>query len=325
VAFSSAAKRPKAPILFIEEEESNVTITIIGAGMAGLMAANMLRRHDPVVLEAQPSLPNNHSAVLRFRSSVVGDALGIEFKRVTVLKDVESTGNSIRDAHLYSRKVGGVVRSDRSVTRGREVVERWIAPPDLIQRMAEGVNIRYGYQWTPGEGKVISTIPMPVMAKLTHYPREMEFDHMVGWNIVCQMDECESYSSLLVPSFDYPFSRVSFTGDQMIIECQKKPEDVDGIIDQALELTGTMSVHTILAVKRQDYGKIMPIDERERQTFMHWLNGGKGIAYSLGRFACWRPGLLADDLVHDIRVIEKWIRGGEASGFDQDLQLARKS
>ena len=98
-----------------------MTVKIIGAGMAGLIAANMLRRHNPIILEAKDELPNNHSAVLRFRSSVVGDALGIEFKKVTVLKDVLTTGNAVSDAHLYSWKVGGAYRSCRSITRGKEV------------------------------------------------------------------------------------------------------------------------------------------------------------------------------------------------------------
>ncbi len=308
-----------------------MTITIIGAGIAGLIAANMLRRHSPVVLESQASLPNNHSAVLRFRSSVVGDALGIEFKKVMLLKDVHSTGNVVRDAHLYSQKVGGEVRSDRSVTRGREVAERWIAPPDLIQRMAEGVDIRYGkrWSWREGDEKVISTIPMPTMMDLVAYPRKPRFEYRAGWNIVCGVSSCDSYSSLLVPSHKHPFSRVSITGDEMIIELpledEPEEEEIEDIVLSACEMMGVMDeAVTFKMAKRQDYAKIMPIEERERQLFMHWLNGTRGIAYSLGRFACWRPGLLADDLIKDVRTIERWIRGGDAAGFDQDLQLARK-
>jgi 2-polyprenyl-6-methoxyphenol hydroxylase-like FAD-dependent oxidoreductase len=34
-------------------------ITIIGAGMAGLLAANMLRNHEVSIIEAQKELPNN--------------------------------------------------------------------------------------------------------------------------------------------------------------------------------------------------------------------------------------------------------------------------
>lgn len=44
---------------------------IIGAGMAGLLAANLLHRFNPTVLEKAPSLPNNHAALLRFRSDEI--------------------------------------------------------------------------------------------------------------------------------------------------------------------------------------------------------------------------------------------------------------
>ncbi len=37
---------------------------------------------------------------------------------------------------------------------------------------------------------------------------------------------------------------------------------------------------------------------------MMWATDNFNI-YSLGRFATWRPGLLLDDLVNDIRVIQK--------------------
>ena len=68
-----------------------MTISVIGAGLAGLLAGNMLRHRDPVIHEVQPSLPNNHSAVLRFRSSAVGDVLNIPFQKVKMIKD-ESIG-----------------------------------------------------------------------------------------------------------------------------------------------------------------------------------------------------------------------------------------
>ena len=313
-------------------KERILPITIVGAGLAGLLAANMLRRHNPVVLEAQPSLPHNHSAVLRFRSSAVGDALGIEFKRVTMVRDVVSTGNLVRDAHLYSEKAGGIIRTDRSIVRGREVAERWIAPPDLIPRMAQGVDIRYSQEWRPEEGspRVISTIPMPVMADLIGYPRPLAFSGRVGYNLVATVSKCESYCSLLVPDPEHEFSRVSITGDELIVEMARGEEPSLGeameAVGQACLLLGIPPRRASgISVRRQEYAKIVPIEERERQLFMHHLNGVRGIAYSLGRFACWRPGLLADDLVADVRTIERWIRAGDASGFDQDLRLAAKT
>ena len=59
---------------------------IIGAGMAGLLAANMLRKHEPTVIEAQSTLPSNHGALLRFRSPVVAEASNQHFQRVLITK-----------------------------------------------------------------------------------------------------------------------------------------------------------------------------------------------------------------------------------------------
>ena len=46
---------------------------IWGAGLACLLA-NMFRKWSPVVYEKQDSLPNNHNALLRFRTNQVGIA-----------------------------------------------------------------------------------------------------------------------------------------------------------------------------------------------------------------------------------------------------------
>ena len=57
-------------------------------------------------------------------------------------------------------------------------------------------------------------------------------------------------------------------------------------------------------MKRQLYAKILPIPEETRKRFILWATERHNI-YSLGRFATWRPGLLMDDLVNDIRVIQR--------------------
>lgn len=53
------------------------------------------------------------------------------------------------------------------------------------------------------------------------------------------------------------------------------------------------------------YAKITPIDDEERLSFIHWATDKHGV-YSLGRFATWRPKVLLDDLVEDIRLIDRW-------------------
>lgn len=293
-----------------------MNIKIIGAGMAGLLCANMLAHRRPLVIEAQPQLPNNHSAVLRFRSSIVGDALNIPFKKVTMVKDVLPWKNPVADALAYSFKNTGVRRTDRSVMDGRVVGERWIAPPDLIQQMAERVQIKFGETFNFEEGDsdaIISTIPMSKLMGVLECPLFPKFKSLPGLNITARIKDCDAYCSLLVPSPDYGFSRISITGDELIIEV---PNYQSTKFDDKIVESNVAAAAMILGIDEQDtfsishsaqqYAKILPIDDRIRKEFMHWATDKFNI-FSLGRYATWRPGLLLDDLVNDIRLIDRWI------------------
>lgn len=278
--------------------------------MAGLLAGNMLRW---AIQEAKESLPNNHSAVLRFRSTLVGDVLGIPFREVTLLKHVLSTwDNPIADALSYSYKCTGVRRSDRSIIKRDEVAKRYIAPPDLIQRMAQRCDIIYGSRFVAALGApFISTIPMPdLMAALDYKPRPV-FMYRPGWNITATIDDCDAYVSLLIPDEDVPIARISITGNQLIVECYEEPEDTMDIAVMAADFLG-IKAHNLedITMTNQAYGKIVPILEEERRDFIYWASTYHNI-YSLGRFATWRPGLLLDDLVNDIRLIERWVNGDQ--------------
>jgi hypothetical protein len=303
-----------------------MSITIVGAGISGLIAANLLKHRDPVVVEAQDKLPNNHSAVLRFRTSVVGDALGIPFRKVSVIKAVAGWRNPVADALAYSRKSGGIMLSNRSVNfaSGFEVAERFIAPPDLIERMAERVDVRCGIRFDFSAGpKFISTIPMPDLMGALKYDHQLQFLWTPGVNVRARVDSCDAYVSLYVPDPDLPFSRVSLTGDELIVECPNndyfpgKTFENEIAVDAA-NLLGIdpSSVHSIETV-RQQYAKINPVDEGERRRFIYHASTETGRAFSLGRFATWRPGLLADDLVNDVRVIDGMI-GSRSSQYDAE-------
>jgi sporulation protein YlmC with PRC-barrel domain len=301
-----------------------MTVHIVGAGMAGLLAANMLRHRDPIVHEIQPSLPNNHSAVLRFRTSAVGDVLNIPFKKVQMIKDHVPWRNVVADALAYSFKNSGKYRSDRSITAGQTTAERWIAPPDLIPRMAERLNIIYGQPFDfhiSSYGKndpIISTLPMPHLRReLGLADPSLQFNSVSGLNIKAKIANCDAYISLLVPDPNIPFSRISVTGDEMIIETynsaftkELSPEDIAA---RAADLLGLKYDFYEVTSHPQKYAKITPIDDDERKSFMHWATVTHNV-YSLGRFATWRPNLLLDDLINDIRKIDKWI--GSTNKYD---------
>jgi hypothetical protein len=65
-----------------------------------------------------------------------------------------------------------------------------------------------------------------------------------------------------------------------------------------------------LTASYQNYFKIIEINDAERKKFLRWASVHHNV-YSLGRYATWRPKLLLDDLVNDVRKIENWIQGGK--------------
>lgn len=287
---------------------------IIGSGMAGLLAARMLAHRRPTVIEEQPSLPNNHASVLRFRSSIVGDVLGIPFRKVTMIKDTIEWTNPIADAMAYSFKNTGTYRSDRSVIAGRVAGERFIAPPDLIERMAEGAHIIFGssFDFQSKGDPIISTIPMPALARALRYPKDLGFAYSEGCVIRATVKHCDAFLSVLVPRPSAPFSRISITGNELIIEFPRIAAHAlagtNGILGEACALVGieVRDLENVEGPIAQRYSKIVPVDDDERKAFMFWATDNHNV-FSLGRFATWRPGLLLDDLVNDVRLIDRWI------------------
>jgi hypothetical protein len=298
-------------------------VIIVGAGLAGLLAANLLRHKKPLVVEKQFHLPNNHSAVLRFRSSIISDVTGIPFRKVTALKATLPWINPIADALAYAEKNTGEMRSDRSIPMEMTSAERYIAPPNLIKLLAEEANIKFDIDmksWVrmPGE-PIISTMPMPALMELLEYPQRPRFNSVAGCNICAKVSECDAFVSLYVPSPIYQFSRVSITGDEIIAEI---PNQSDAYNDELYMAAGLLGISqdriSDIEIKPQTYAKILPIDEGERTRFITWPTDNHNV-YSLGRYAVWRPSVLLDDLVQDIRMIEKWINGASSYAFRKRL------
>lgn len=301
---------------------------IVGAGMAGLLAGCIFRDRVAHVYEQQPSLPNNHSAVLRFRSDGVGQAIGVDFKAVKVLKGVVAWKNPVADALSYSRKVTGVATARSILQADEAVVQRYISPPDLIQKMYAKVhegNISFATKlseaaWKSKDEIVISTIPMPALMKLLGWQCKSIFRRTAGVNISARVADTECYASLYNPDPRTPWARASITGDRVIVECygeatrlwgkdERWQEDV--LIDAVEEmgLAKEAIAKSTITGKQQSYAKILPIDEDARKRFILWATEEFSI-YSLGRYATWRPGLLMDDVLQDITVIRRLIDGG---------------
>jgi hypothetical protein len=296
---------------------------IIGAGMAGLLAGAMLRGDCHKILEAQAEIPNNHSAVLRFRSTVVADTLNIPFKEVQVMKAVQPWRNPVADAMAYSFKNTGTSTLRSITTANGEVSTRYISPPDFIQRMADCVtapiefSTKAGFQDFFSSHKVlkISTMPMPVLMRMLEWETTEKFQAVDGINIKAKVENMDSYFSLYIPDPSYPGSRISVTDDELTIECpdtERGDLDIEKVVATAANGIGVSAARIKnVNAREQKYAKILPIDENQRKRFLLWATEHFNI-YSLGRFATWRPGLLLDDVVNDVRVICRLASGETA-------------
>lgn len=305
-----------------------MSVRIFGAGMAGLLAANLLRRYRPVVYEAQLSLPDNHGALLRFRSDIVARETGIPFRPVRVLKAVKSRGElrpyaTLRDANLYSFKVTGEV-APRSILDLREC-ERYIAPPDFLGALARDAILHVNRPLTPNDfagladsdnpdDVIISTIPMPTLMQIVEWPNPPQFTSRSIWSVPVTFLKplaVDVHQTIYYPDADVPYYRASITGNELIIEFVRDP-----LPDDERPLV-PFAVASVLAdfglppaapcvyglAKLQRFGKLVPIEDRVRQEFMMAMTDTFNL-YSVGRFATWRQ-ILLDDVVNDIRQVEK--------------------
>lgn len=312
---------------------------IIGAGMSGLIAACVLRNRCEKILEAQPSLPANHSAVLRFKSSIVGDTTNIPFKKVKALKAVVPWKNFVADAMAYSMKSNAGYQLRSIATANGVVVDRYVAPPDFTEQLVAAANceIEFNRKVVPSDfgnlgNLYISTLPMPVLMDLLDYdgPRP-EFKSIPGINVMARIKDCDMYCSLYIPDPTIGPYRVSINGDLMIAEVAmvdahtremmrygsltpnaQIADQIDEWRNHAFEALGIEwpSQETYdHSFARQQFAKIVPIDNQVRERFILWASENHHV-YSLGRFATWRADLLLDDVVNDVRIISRLMSHG---------------
>lgn len=299
-------------------------VIIVGAGHAGLLAANMLRRFNPLVYEAQQDLPANHSALLRFRSPSFSDAVGVPFQKVLVRKGIWN-GSAIVDrctvalANQYSlRAVGGFM--DRSIWN-TDAEFRWIAPPSLNETMARGVRIEYGKEYplpaTHDHVPVISTIPMPVAMRMEMREQVAlpEFQHRSIWvmKFTIESPVCNLFQTVYNagPSRHDSWYRATIHGAEVTVECHSDRHLKGvGLVWESLMTFGMGDeiVFSKPTIKEQKFGKMVPICERTRQAFICRISETLQV-YSLGRFATWRP-IILDDVVQDVKRIEAMIEQG---------------
>ncbi len=294
---------------------------IIGAGLSGLLAGQYFRHHNPIILEKQDSLPNNHKALLRFRTSAVSDLTGIPFKKVKVQKMAVHQG-AIYDkpnlfiSNLYSQKVSGVVRS-RSISN-LDDCERYIAPEDFIQKASHGLDIKYNQEVDNFDNHtgepIISTMPVFALAEKLGYKGLPSLKSREIWTVTFDLSaNVDVYQTVYYPDPKSPLYRLSITGKKVIAEfC----DDITGQDLEALfiELSkyiefnfGIPCQHpTNIKTGYQKYGKLVECETNAVKEFIGWATHKHNI-YSLGRWGTHRQ-ILMDDVVSDLKKVDRMIR-----------------
>jgi len=287
-------------------------VIIIGAGLAGLMAG-ALERSAPVY-EAQKEVPNNHHAVLRFREDQIGRALNIPFRKVRVMKGVVNSRGPISDANAYSHKVLKIYAT-RSIV-DLAPVDRYIAPPDFIQQLADmiGRRLSLGYSITPEELKhmkgkpILSTIPMPAMLKLLNIDHDAtEFRKRSVRVFKYSVKDCDLFQTLYLP-YNNIFYRATLTGSELMLETAESDavRDFDDSLAEVLDgFNLKLRDIEMMGVHHQSLGKIDPLPARRRKALLLALTVEHGV-FSLGRYACWR-NLLLDDVYNDYFKVKRLI------------------
>jgi len=291
--------------------------------MSGLLAGQFFRASAPVIHERQSSLPNNHKALLRFRTESVSNLTGIGFEKVEVRKMISFKGVHFNESNiffdnLYSQKVIGQVIG-RS-TLNLKPSSRYIAPESFIARASTGLEIAYNSGLTLTDNEpIISTIPVNILAEILGYKSLITPLETRGiWTIKLKIKskKCKVYQTVYYPSLEESLYRLSITGDQVIAEfCSKinKYEDTEKLFSLLRKDFGiSIGLEDMNSSKfsYQEYGKLIPCPDNTVRDFIVWATRNHNI-YSLGRWGTHRQ-ILMDDVVNDLRIIQKLI---ETNGY----------
>jgi hypothetical protein len=293
-----------------------ITPTIVGAGLAGLIAAHAWP--TATVLEAGPGPRQAHRALLRFRTDAVARLTGIEFRRVTVRKGLWAAGEfcapNIRHANTYAQKVLGPDRllGDRSVWN-LDTVERFIAPETLYEQMIEAVGPRIHWN-TPADfagmrGAVVSTAPLPATLAALGMKPECDFPRAPITVSRWVVPGADVFQTVYFPEPHLSVYRASITGSTLIVESVGPLELEDiGAVEHAFGVRKDCWVNKEQV--QQSFGKIAPIDDALRKQLLFRLTHEHNV-FSLGRFATWR-NILLDDVVDDIVQVKRLLKSSSA-------------
>lgn len=317
-------------------------VKIIGAGMAGLLAA--CRFPDATIYEAGEER-TEHRALLRFRNEEVSKLTGIPFRKVEVQKGVwDSLRGTLITGHCgfdlqnqYAVKVTGNLVS-RSI-RDLSPTTRYIAPDDFHQQLIDRFRDRIKFNH-PVDGDFIksvasvgndtafiSTAPMKVMLanldiSLPPSGFKMDAESIIVNRFKLKFEVSDVFQTVYFPAPSMQVYRASISGDTLIIEGLNWGDSdrwAAGELKEICRAFGFSESAVDLDThekKVQKFGKIVPLPQEVRESLMYELTRDFNV-FSLGRFACWRS-ILLDDVAEDIVKIERLI---SASAYSRKMQV----
>jgi protoporphyrinogen oxidase len=307
-------------------------VLIIGNGIAGQAAAFHYRGHDVAIIDprgAQHPLVG-HSAVMRTKSNEIGLYLNTEMEKIWVEKAVYRSGKlysqpTLLDRNQYSLKTTGRIdqRSISSLSSGERFVFKeslnykslgMVVNDEVHAIENKRVKLAGDVVWDEYQFDIcISTAPMPVNMRLCGLQRDVSFteeriDVLRGEIGV----DSSVYQTVYLPDPDEMFNRISLHRKTIIAESSAghmvsmfSDDELGRLLALKVEKIFGIGTNLIKNVRRaeQKAGKISEIDDIARKEIIMELSHKHGV-YSLGRYACWRPKLMADDLPKDIKRID---------------------
>lgn len=304
-------------------------VLIIGSGIAGRVAAFHFRGQNVTMVDDRvDSSPFfMHNAVLRTKSDEIGLYLNSEMEKIWVEKAIYRDGSlystpTLKDKNEYSLKTTGGLHQ-RSISdlsscwryifknsvssfpsvnfiKGKVVaIDNNIA---LIRKEEEEIEEKFSL--------CITTAPMPVNMGLCGLERKIVFDEEQIYVVTADLNIKSSiHQTIYIPSWPSIFYRITISGQKIVAEGKGAfPEEEKAFLTLRLIVKFVLGVESgnIEATRFVDQrnGKIVEIDDMARKEIILELSHKHNV-YSLGRYACWRPKLMIDDLPKDIKKIDE--------------------
>lgn len=319
-------------------------VNIVGAGLSGLLSAYYfsIKGYDVTVIEKKKKIENSHQAILRFRKDPVdiwsGISFPIEVEKVTIMKNVYHLSElknecSILMNNQYSLKVTGEL-GRRSITNLADE-ERWVpSNPDFYYKLLNSLRMM-GVEFKTGVGfkkvmaskevPTILTIPLPAIIK-EFYGNEVErqdWSHkgIATWTADLK-HKANIHQTIYFPESYQQTYRSSIVKDKIIAELPEVLHDSNGQPIIPANIRGQLEhAFGVRLSKESEFsenplGKLVNIEPEYRKHILARITKDHN-CYMLGRFACWREGVMVPDVMKDIMRISRWIEAKDMTAYDR--------